>query len=131
MSHLLLRPGLHGPACGPAPAIQAQRGLSPPIRPRNDPFARLHAELLGALGPEPPLPLPICPLVPDLEDRGEHVRGLLNATYAYLRAVMGDVVQNVPRDLDLRQIEALAADLLSEVHGTMRAAIAALPWGRP
>jgi hypothetical protein len=115
----------------PHGAIQAQRGLSAAVQPRSDALAVAYARLIAAVGPTSPLPLPIWPLVVDLEHRGEHVCGLLHAALAYLRAVMGDVAQNVPRDLDLRQIEALAADLLSEVQGTMRAAIAALPWGWP
>jgi YqaJ-like recombinase protein len=90
-----------------------------------DPAARLlvaaHAQALAALGPAPPLPLPIWPPVDDLEDRGNnpHLRGLLDATYVYLQAVLRDVAQNVPRELDLRQIEALSSDLLSEVAGTL------------
>lgn len=96
----------------------------------NDPFGAVHADMLAALGAGPPQPLPICPQVRDLEDRQQFLRGLLSATHAYLRAVLGDVAQNVPRDLDLRSIEALRCDLQSEVMGAMQLAAAALESGR-
>jgi hypothetical protein len=104
----------------------ASRPLSVP----ENPLGPAHRQLLAALGSAAPSVLPICALADDLENRGEHVRGLLDAMYAYLRAVLGDVARNVPCDLDLRQIEALWCDLASEVAGTMAAAAAALPGRR-
>src|SRR5579864_5674211 len=81
-----------------------------------DPLAAARAQMLVELGTgQSLLPLPIWPQVGDLEDRREHLRRLFCAMYAYLRPVLEDVAQNAPRDLDLRQIEALYSDLLSEV----------------
>lgn len=39
--------------------------------------------------------------------------------YAHLQAILGDLVQNIPRHPDLRQIEALYCDLASEVAGAL------------
>jgi hypothetical protein len=115
----------------PHPLCRSSQRLSHPTQVSKDPIASAHVRVLAALGLDTPRPLPIWPLAPDLENRGEHLLGLLTATYAYLRAALWEVSQNVPHDLDLRQIEALSSDLLSEVTGTMQLAIAALAWGRP
>lgn len=109
---------------------RSPQNLLPHFKVPRAPLAAAHAQLLAALGAGPPLPVPIWPLTRDLDDRRDHLRGLLNAMYAYLRAVLGDVAQNVPRDLDLRQIEALYYDLTSEVVGTLNVAAAALPGRR-
>jgi hypothetical protein len=66
----------------------------------------------------------------DVEDRGEHLRHVLFAVWDYVQAILSNVAQNVPRDLDLRQIDALACDLLSEVAGALNLAAGGLPGRR-
>lgn len=95
-----------------------------------DPLLSAHAWLLAVLGSEPPRPLPLCVADSDVEERGRYLRELLGVVWAYVGALLGDVAQNVPRDLDLRQIEALCCDLTSEVAGTVNLASAALPGRR-
>jgi hypothetical protein len=100
-------------------------GLSEP-----DPLRSAHAQLLAALGSGPPQPLPLWVAASDLEERAEHLRELLGAVSAYLRVLLGDVMLNVPCELDLRSIEALSCDLQSEVTGTMQLAAASIESGR-
>lgn len=115
----------------PLPAVcKSPRRLSRHIQVPLDLLTATHAQALTALGTGPLLPLPIWPQARDLEDRRDHLRALLNTTHAYLRAVLADAEQNVPCDLDLRQIEALCCDLTSEVAGAIGTAAAALPGGR-
>ena len=90
-----------------------------------------HARLLAGLAAGPAQPMPLWPDVHDLEERDEDLRRLLRAMWAYVQVILVDVAQNIPRELDLRQIEALSFDLVSKVSGTMRLAATALSWGRP
>jgi hypothetical protein len=114
----------------PLAMYTSPQALRPPPPVRPGPLAGAHVGVLSALGAQPPLPLPVSPLVRDFEDRRDYLRGLLSAMDAYLRAVLEEVAQNVPCDLDLRPIEALSCDLTSEVAGTMKLAAAALPGRR-
>jgi hypothetical protein len=98
-----------------------------PVQVYPDPLAGGYAQVLAALGPEPPQRLAMWPRARELDERRDYVRGLLKVLYAYLQEVLGDVAQTVPCELDLRQIEALYCDLTSEVMGTLESAGAALP----
>ncbi len=114
----------------PLAVCRSPQRLSALLNGRHEPFAAAHAQVLAALGARPPRALPIWPQAGDVEDRREYLRGVLEAMHAYLRAVLEDVAQNVPRDLDLRQIEALCCDLTSEVTGALNRAAEALPGSR-
>ena len=89
-----------------------------------------YAELVGWLAGHPPSPIPVSAEAADLESRADHMRGVLGRLLIYLRVLLDDAAQNVPRNLDLRQIEALLADLASEVAGTLHDGAEALPGRR-
>jgi hypothetical protein len=71
----------------------------------------------------PPRPIPVCADAADLQDRADHLEGVIAALSAYLTAILDDTAQNVPGGLDLRQIDALRSDLESELRGTLQQAI--------
>jgi hypothetical protein len=54
------------------------------------------------------------------------MRGLLGRISIYLGVLLEDAARDVPKHLDLRQIEALLADLASEVAGILQGAADAL-----
>jgi hypothetical protein len=54
------------------------------------------------------------------------VKKVLDAVSAYVTAILDDTAQNVPGGLDLRQVDALLADLTSEATGTVQGAADAL-----
>jgi hypothetical protein len=83
--------------------------------------------LLRWLAEHPPYPTPINAHGADLEGRAEHLHDLLAGTSAYLTLLLGEAIENVPEPVDLRMINALLADLRSEVAGTLRQASYALP----
>jgi hypothetical protein len=58
----------------------------------------------------------------DLEDRAAHLNKVLSALSAYLAEILDDTSQNVPGGLDLRNAEAVLADLLSDVTGAIQRA---------
>ena len=109
---------------------KSPRPGSPHARVQLGPLAAAHAQVLAALASGPPRSLPIWPQAADAEQRGAQLQEILGAVSIYLGAVLEELAQNVPRDLDMRQIEALCCDLASEVAGTINAAAAALPGGR-
>jgi hypothetical protein len=86
----------------------------------TDPLQSAHRGLIGWLAAHSPSSLPIAIQSIDVEDRAEDVAELLSCFSTYLRLLLGDSAQNVPIGLDFRQIEALLADLCSEVAGTLR-----------
>ena len=56
-----------------------------------DALRSAHAQLLAELGSGPPRLLPLWAAASDLEERGRHLRELLAAVWAYVRALLGDV----------------------------------------
>jgi hypothetical protein len=97
------------------------------VRPSTNPILSAYGGLLDWLAAQPPSPIPINAQAADLESRRADLDELLSRTSVYVRVLLEDAAQNVPRDIDLRQIEALLADLASEVAGTLRVAAHALP----
>jgi hypothetical protein len=95
-------------------------------KPFTDPARAAHAEFVTALAKQPPWPLPLFAAASDLEDRADHVKKVLGTVSAYVTAILDDTAQNVPGGLDLRQVDALLADLASEATGTIRGAADAL-----
>jgi len=92
----------------------------------TNPVRSAHAAFVTAVAKQPPWPLPLFADASDLEDRADHVKKVLEAVSAYVTAILDDTAQNVPGGLDLRQVDALLADLASEATGTVQGAADAL-----
>jgi hypothetical protein len=87
--------------------------------PSASPVRAAHAEFIGALAGHPPQTIPLDADAIDLEDRADHLNKVFNALSAYLAVIFDDIAQNVPGRLDLPHIEAVLADLASDVTGTI------------
>jgi hypothetical protein len=74
----------------------------------------------------PPWPIPVFADATDLQDRADHVEGVLTALSVYLTTILDDTAQNVPGGIDLRQMKALLSDLTSDVTGTLQQAVEGL-----
>jgi hypothetical protein len=85
-----------------------------------------HAEFFTAVAGQPPCPIPLFADATDLEDRGDHLKKVLNAVSVYLTALLGDTAQNVPGGLDLRSIDALLSGVASDVTSTIQGAADAM-----
>ena len=92
----------------------------------SNPVRSAHADFVTAVAKQPPWPLPLFADASDLEDRADYVKKLLDAVSDYVTAILDDTAQNVPGGLDLRQVDALLADLTSEATGTIQGAADAL-----
>jgi hypothetical protein len=79
-----------------------------------------HAELVAALAGHPPRTIPLDADAIDLEDRADHLNKVFNALSVYVAVILDDTAQNVPGSLDLRDAEAILADLASDVTGTIQ-----------
>jgi hypothetical protein len=90
--------------------------------PSTSPVQTAHAGFIAYLTSRPPRAIPVDPYPYVLVDRAEHVKGLFTAISGYLEAVVDDTAQNIPGGIDRRQIDALLADLTSEVSGTFQKA---------
>jgi hypothetical protein len=95
-------------------------------KPPTDPVRAAHAEFVGTLAGNPPWPILLYADASDLEDRADHLEKVLDAVLVYVTAILDDTAQNVPGGLDLRQIDALLSDLISDVTGTLRHAADAM-----
>jgi hypothetical protein len=104
----------------------AQPGGRASANPSFSPVRAAHAEVVAALAGHPPRPIPIDADAIDLEDRADHLDKLLSALSVYLTVILDDTAQNVPGGLDLRDAEAVLADLSSDVTGTIRLAADAM-----
>jgi hypothetical protein len=81
-----------------------------------------HAEFVAALTGHPPRPIPVDADAIDLEDRAEYLNQVLSAMSVYVAVILDDTAQNVPGRLDLRDAEAVLADLASDLSGTIQLA---------
>jgi hypothetical protein len=95
-------------------------------KPSTKPVWATHAELVSGLAENPPRPIPVDADAIDLEERAEHLKQVLHALSVYVTAILDDTAQNVPGGLDLRYIDALLADLASDVKGTIQGAADAM-----
>ena len=91
-----------------------------------NPVQAAHAEFVAALAGHHPRPLPVDTDAGDVADRADHLNKVLKTVSAYVVAVLDDTAKNVPGGLDLRQIDALLSDLVSEVSGTLQQAVEVL-----
>ena len=98
-------------------------------KPSTNPIRAAHAEFVTALAGQAPWPIPLFANATDLEDRADHLQKVLDALSVYVTAILDDAAQNVPGGLDRRPVDALLADLTSEMTGTLRRAAEACPGG--
>ena len=83
-----------------------------------DAFRRLIADL----SEHPPSAIPLSPSSADFDSRLEHLSAVLAAISRYLNTALEEVAANVPGPIDLSGIEALRADLVSEIVGALHKA---------
>jgi hypothetical protein len=81
-----------------------------------------HATFVAALAARPPQTIPLDADAIDLKERADHLEKVLSALSVYVTVILDDAAQNVPGGLDLRDAEAMLADLASDVTGTIRLA---------
>jgi hypothetical protein len=91
-------------------------------KPSASPVRAAHAEFVAALTGHPPRPIPLDADPIDLEDRADHLNKVLSALSVYVTVILDDTAQNVPGGLDLRDAEAILADLASDLSGTIQLA---------
>jgi len=91
-------------------------------KPTSGAVLTAHAELVAILVGQPPQTIPLDADAIDLEDRAHHLDKLFGALLVYLTVILDDTAQNVPEGLDLPDIEAVLADLASDVTGTIQQA---------
>jgi hypothetical protein len=89
-------------------------------KPSVSPVSAAHAEFVAALAGYPPRTIPLDADAIDLEDRADHLSKVLGALSVYVAAILDDTTQNVPGRLDLPYIEAVLADLASDLTGTIQ-----------
>jgi hypothetical protein len=123
-----------GEEAAPVRPCREQRTAEPeelsgrPTQPRDhagaNPFASLvgaaHAEFAAALAGHPPRSIPLDADAIDLEDRADHLDKVLGALSVYLTVILDDTAQNTPGRLDLRDAEAVLADLVSDLTGAIQ-----------
>jgi hypothetical protein len=90
------------------------------VNPCTSLVCAAHAKFVAALAGHAPRPIPLDADAIDLEDRADHLDKVLSELSAYLTAILDDTAQNVPGRLDLRDVEAVLADLASDVTGTIQ-----------
>jgi hypothetical protein len=103
-------------------------GKSPPSEASADPVGAAHAEFVAALAGHPPQTIPLDADAVDLEDRAEHLGKVLGALSVYLAVILDDTAQNLPGRLDLADVEAILADLASDMIGTIQHAAEGMGW---
>jgi hypothetical protein len=91
-------------------------------KPSASPVRAAHAEFVTALAEHPPRPIPLDADATDLEDRADHLDKVFGALLVYVTVILDDTAQNAPGSLDLRDAEAVLADLASDVTGTIQQA---------
>jgi hypothetical protein len=86
------------------------------------PVLAAHAEFVAALAGHPPRSIPLEADAIDLEERADHLDGVLSALSVYVTVILDDTAQNSPGGLDLRDAEAILADLASDLSGSIQLA---------
>jgi hypothetical protein len=92
----------------------------------TEPVRAAHAEFVTALAEHPPRPIPVAVNAANLDDRADHLATVLIAVSVYMTTLLEDTAQNVHGGLDLRSVDALLSDLVSDVTGIIRRAADAL-----
>ncbi len=94
----------------------------------TSPVLAAHVEFVAALAGHPPRTIPLDADAIDLEDRAEHIDKVLGALSVYVAVILDDTAQNVPGTLDLPEVEAVLADLASDVTGAIQHAADGMAW---
>jgi hypothetical protein len=97
-------------------------------KPSPSPVCAAHAVFVDAVAGVPPRRIPLDADALDLEDRADHLNKVLTAVSVYVAVILDDTAQNVPGRLDLADIEAILADLASDVAGTIQHAAEGMGW---
>ena len=97
-------------------------------KPSASPVSAAHAEFVAALAGYPPRTIPLDADAIDLKDRADHLSQVLSALPVYVAVILDDTAQNVSGRLDLPDIEAVLADLASDVTGTIQHAAEGMGW---
>ena len=92
----------------------------------REPARTAHTEFIVALAQHPPRPIPVGVNTADLDERADHFATVFIALSVYMTTLLQDTAQNVPGGLDLRSIDTLLSDLVSDVIGVIRRAADAL-----
>jgi hypothetical protein len=79
-----------------------------------------HAAFVATLSGHPPRPIPVDADAIDLEDRADHLNKVLSALSVYVTVILDGTAQNVPSAPDLPDIEAVLADLASDLTGSIQ-----------
>jgi hypothetical protein len=90
--------------------------------PVGSPVRTVYAEFLASLRERPPRPIPIIADSIDLQHRADHLNEVLAGLAGYLAVILDDTGQNTPGGLDLRDAEAILADLASDLSGAIQRA---------
>jgi hypothetical protein len=97
-------------------------GKPPPSEGSANPVGAAHSEFVAALAGHPPRTIPLDADALDLEDRGDHLGEVFAALSVYVALILDDTAQNAPGRLDLRDAEAVLADLASDLTGAIQRA---------
>jgi hypothetical protein len=89
-------------------------------RAPSNPVCAAHRKFVVILAEQPPRPIPIDADSIDLQDRADHLRKVFSALSDYLAMILDDTAQNASGGLDLSHIEAVLADVASDVTGTIQ-----------
>ena len=81
-----------------------------------------YKRIMAHLAEHPPSAIPLSPSAADFDSRLDHLSAVMAAISRYLNTALEEVAANVPASLDLSGIEALRADLVSEIVGTLHKA---------
>jgi hypothetical protein len=84
------------------------------------PATTAYKSFLASLADHPPRLIPIDADSTALEDRAEHLSAVFGEIVAYLTIVLDDTAQNVPGGLELRDAEAILADLAGDLIGAIQ-----------
>ena len=100
----------------------------PSAKPTN-PIRAAYADFIARLAGHPPRrPIPLDPHPVDLEDRLDHLEKVFNALSAYLIAILSGTAENVPGELDLRQVDGLLSGLAPDMICTFQHAVERMAW---
>jgi hypothetical protein len=97
-------------------------------KPSPSPACAAHAAFVAALAGHPPRTIPLEADALDLEDRADHLNKVLTALSVSVAVILDDTAQNLPGTIDLPDIEAVLADLTSDVTGAIQQAAEDMGW---
>jgi hypothetical protein len=97
-------------------------------KPSASPVCAAHADFVAVLAGHPPRPISLDADAIDLADRADHLNMVFSSLSVYVAVIIDDTAQNVPGRLDLTDVEAVLADLASDVTGIIQHAAEGMGW---